>query len=298
MNRRPTPAVAPSAARRRSAEPDPFRFGFRFVKGVSERVPLTPEDLLHPQEGDQITQNSAQDRDVHYLRNLFESRLVDQPDAVVLCDVLVNWGVRDLRNHSPDLVVFQGVADRDRVWRTFSVVAAGARPMLVIEIVSPDAHDPKVRNNDVVIKVQEYYRAGVPLYILVDQAVEGGPRRLIGYRRGARGYVQMRLDAQGRLLLKPVQLLLMLRANWVVGLDAATEEEIGNFPAMVKAREAAELDRAAAEAARQTAEAAREAEAQAHQAAAAALAAAQVRIRELEAQARGAGATRSRKPRG
>src|SRR5207244_4266943 len=101
-------------------------------------------------------------------------------------------------------------------WGIFSVAAEGARPVLVIEIVSVDAHDPGVRNNDVVAKVREYYQAGVPLYVIVDQERENGPRRLIGYRRGKRRYVKLPLDDQGRLWLEPLGLWLGLRENRVV----------------------------------------------------------------------------------
>ena len=45
------------------------------------------------------------------------------------------------------------------------------------EIVSPHTRD-----NDVVAKLAEYHRAGVPLYVIIDQETEGGPRRLLGYR--------------------------------------------------------------------------------------------------------------------
>jgi Uma2 family endonuclease len=183
----------------------------------------------------------------------------------VLSDCLVDWGVPGLRNHSPDLSVFKGVRDPEWEGGLFRVAEHGARPVLVIEVVSPDDAAPRVRDNDVVIKVDHYYRAGVPLYAIIDQEEEGGPRRLLGYRRGRRGYVRLPPDEQGRLPLGPVGLLLGLRANQAVCYDAQTGEEILDFTGMAQARAA---------------------EAQARQAAEAALAAAQARIRELEARSR------------
>jgi Uma2 family endonuclease len=259
----------------RTEQPDPFRFGWRYVQqispsGVKERVrvPLTLDDVLHPQEGDHIPDNSQQARDCHYLYGVLKWRLAGNPHAVVFTDCLINWGVRGLRNHSPDISVFEGVSEPQHIWTTFSVARENARPVLVIEIVSPDAHARQARDNDVVTKVREYYRARVPLYAIVDQERVGGPRRIIGYRRGTRKYVTMPLDEQGRLLLEPVGLQMGLHEQRVVCWDADTGEEIQDFTAMAEARAA---------------------EAQARQEAEAELAAARARIRELEARGRNGG---------
>ena len=279
MKRKSTPQSVPSAARRSVEPPDPFRFGWRYRhepdrNGPDQwvRVPLTPEDVLHPQENDTIPENTLQERDRRYLAGVLNWRFRTRKSILVLSDCVVDWGVAGLRNHSPDIVVFDDVTDRERLRHSFSVVREGARPLFVIEIVSVDPYDPKIRNNDVVIKVKQYYQAGVPLYFLIDMEKDDCPRRLIGYRRGTRGYVKLPLDRQGRLSLGPAKLLLGLRDNRAVCWDAQTGEEIGDFAATVEAR--------------QQAEAACTAEAQARQQAEAALAAAQARLHELEAQAR------------
>lgn len=229
--------------KRTPATPDPFRFGWRDVQQIGPngskqwvQVPLTWEDALHPQEGDHISENRQQCRDRTYLYGVLEWRLSGNPQAVVLSDCLINWGVRGLGNHSPDICVFEDVNEpQHRNWGTFRVAAEGARPVLAIEIVSPDAHDRRVRDNDVVIKVREYYRAGVPLYVIVDQARPDGPRQLIGYRRGARKYLRMRADGQGRLLLEPLRLWLGLRDERAVCWDADTDKEIDDWATTVQA---------------------------------------------------------------
>jgi Uma2 family endonuclease len=272
-------ATPPSSRHRTSPSPspdadrDPFRLGWRWVRpgsvngspDGSGRVPLTAEDLLHPQEHDEIPENTTQERDRTYLAGALRSHLHDRPGVRVLSDCLVSWGVRGLKNHSPDITVFDDVRDPEWQGGLFRVAEHGARPLLVIEIVSPDAADPDVRNNDVVIKVRHYYRAGVPLYAIIDREEEGGPRRLLGYRRGRRGYVRVPLGEQGRLPLEPVDVLLALRDNEAVCYDAQTGEEILDFTGMAQTRVA---------------------EAQARQTAEAALAAAEARIRELEARSR------------
>ncbi len=66
--------------------------------------------------------------------------------------------------------------------------------MLALEIVTVDAYDRKLRDNDVVIKVKEYYQAGVPLYVIIDEDGLNGPRRLLGYQRGPRKFAAVPLD--------------------------------------------------------------------------------------------------------
>jgi Uma2 family endonuclease len=265
---------------KRTPPPNPFCFGWRDVLQIGPdgskrwaQVPLTQEEALHPKEDYHIAENRQQEKDRRYLAGVLEWRLSRNPQALLLSDCLINWGVAGLGNHAPDICVFDGVRDpQHRNWRTFRVAEEGARPVLAMEIVSPDAHDRSVRDNDVVIKVREYYRAGVPLYVIVDQECEGRPRQVIGYRRGARKYLRLRSDRQGRLLLEPVRLLLGLKDERAKCWDADSEEEIGDLVAMAQARDATEAARAA--------------EARAREAAEAALAEAQARLRELEAQLR------------
>jgi Uma2 family endonuclease len=228
---------------KRTPPPNPFRFGWRDVLQIGPdgskrwtQVPLTQEEALHPKEDYHIAENRQQEKDRRYLAGVLEWRLSNNPQALVLSDCLINWGVAGLDNHAPDICVFDGVRDpQDRNWGTFRVAEEGARPVLAMEIVSSDAHDRRVRDNDVVIKVREYYRAGVPLYVIVDQEREGRPRQVVGYRRGARKYLRMRLDAQGRLLLEPVRLLLGLKDERAVYWDADTEEEIAGLTATAQA---------------------------------------------------------------
>ena len=113
--------------------PDPFRFGWREVQQIGlngskqwVRVPLTPEDLLHPKKGDQIVENTQQERDHGYLAVVLRYRLSNNPRVLVLSDCNVEWGVPGLGNHSPDISVFDGVTDpQHRNWGTFWVTERG-----------------------------------------------------------------------------------------------------------------------------------------------------------------------------
>jgi hypothetical protein len=306
-----TQVVSPTMPPPSPPEPDPYRYGWRYVRRTApdgsetfDQVPLTLEDVLHPQEEDFIVQNSAHDDDRTYVREVFRSRRSRWPSPLVQCDVRVALGVPGVRPHGPDIAVFFGVRDPDRVWTTFDVAAEGVRPVLLMEITSPETRD-----NDVGIKVSHYHRAGVPLYLIVDRRRPEGPVELIGYRHTPQRYEPLAPDAQGRLPLGPLGLLLGVRGNRVVLYDAATGEELGDLEGEQRARAAAEARareqeaaraaeahaRAAAEArarqeetARQAAEArAHEQEAAARQAAEAQLAELQARLRQLEAREQG-----------
>jgi Uma2 family endonuclease len=219
----PSPPEPPDA--------NPFRYGWRYVTrtrpdGSEEHVevPLTLEDVLHPQEGDVIPENTQQEKDRRYLHDVLERRYENDPHVLTLSDCLVDWGVRGLRAHSPDITVIEGVPTREGSWGTYRIARDGGRPLLVIEIVSPDT-----RGNDVDIKPEHYHRAGIPLYVIVDQQREDGPRWLTGYEHRADGYVQLPPGADGRLTLAPVGIRLGLRDGRVVCWDAESDQELGDY---------------------------------------------------------------------
>src|SRR5262249_14312057 len=131
-----------------------------------------------------------------------------------------------------------------------------ARPLLVVELVSPNT-----RKNDVVDKVDHYFRVGVPLYVIVDQDDEDGPLTLRAYRPGRRGYEPIPIDPARGLLLEPFGLRLVVEGPRVVIRDAATGQELGDYAAIsealeaeVRARQQAEQRAEEAAAARQQAE--------------------------------------------
>jgi Uma2 family endonuclease len=249
-------------------QPDAFPYGWRFVKKLLPdgrtdlvQVPLTLDDVLHPQEGDVIPESTYQERDAEYLRPIFRQRAARLPGGFFLADCLIHWGVRGVRNHSPDLTVFRAVAQPPvENLGTFRVRTFGGRCVLVVEIVSPDT-----RENDVVHKLAEYHQVRVPLYVLIDQERDNGPRTVVGHRYTARRYVRMRPDRQGRVLLKPLGLWLVVEDQLAVCYDADTGERVRDYDQVCRAQLDAEQQ------ARQEAEARRHAER---------------RVRELEAELR------------
>ena len=277
------------------ADADPFRYGWRLVPRPTpdnphhfEQVPLTLDDVLHPEVGDFIVHSDFHETDRMYLTAVLRARLEPSRRAIVLSDVRIAWDLPDLRAHGPDVMVIPGVRKR-RNWSTFDAAVERARPALIIEIVSPDA-----RENDVVIKVDHYARAGVAQYVIVDDTGRGGVRRLrlLDYRLEAGAYHLQEPDADGRVHLAIADVWLGIRRDHVVCYDAAGRE-IGDYVTVVRQAAKAEARaKQAAARARQEAAARAEAEARARQEAAA-RAEAEARARQ-EAAARAEAEARAR----
>src|SRR5207244_4251310 len=98
-------AMPRSAARTtRPPETDPFPYGWRYVKKLLpdgsvdlEQVPLTLEDVLHPQLDDVMPENVFHERDAEYLCAVFRQRAGRLPGGFFLGDCLVNSGVPGIR---------------------------------------------------------------------------------------------------------------------------------------------------------------------------------------------------------
>jgi Uma2 family endonuclease len=235
--------------------PDAYPYGWRYVpfRGADGRldyhqIPLTLEDVLHPQEDDQVTESVPHERRRRYLADVLTARLAHDPSAAVLSDVLLVWGAA-MRSHSPDIAVVLGVQARQE-WSTFDVTAEGVRPALIIELTSPGTAVLDRRR-----KVRHYRRVGVPQYVIVD-AVRGSrlvTPRLIDYRLAESGYRQQPPDSRGRVWLEAVRLWLGVVEGEIVCFDEA-DQPLGDYPTQARALEAAEQARVAAEQARAQAE--------------------------------------------
>lgn len=229
---------------------DQWRYGYRYVPfdtldGTTEYtvVPLTLEEALYPQEGDQVVHSDIHQRRCVYLYNVFRARLSSEPHAAVLHDVPVRWNVPEVRPNAPDIVVMTGIQER-REWSSFDVAAESARPALVVEITSPST-----RIHDLANKTDDYWDAGVPLYVIVDfsQRRSTTTRRLLGYQTSLDGYVPIVPNERGWLWLEPVGLWLGIDGDNLVCYDQ-DEQSIDDYVEVVAAREEAEVRAEEAEA--------------------------------------------------
>jgi Uma2 family endonuclease len=229
-----------------------------------KRIPLTLADVLHPQEDDVFMPSDEHTRLCIYLFTVLSWLLEDQPDALVLSEVNIDWGVQEMAPHRPDLAVIFGIQQR-KEWSTFYVAEEGTRPTVIIEITSP-----KTRTLDLDDKVDEYEQMGVPFYVIVDKQVRKRRthRQLIGWQMTPDGYAPMPLDEGNRLWLEPLKVWLSLEEGRLICYDQEGQKLFG-YSEVAAARKQAELRAAqeAVRAARADARAAQEAARAAHESA-------------------------------
>jgi len=264
---------------------DPFYYGWRYVSRMHRengeeweetvQVPLTYNDMLHPEEGDIVTHTPLHHRICAYVVAVIEAWARSQPRlVVVLSDVRIEWDMPDLQAHGPDVAVIFGVRERQN-WGTFSVAQEGVRPALIIEVTSP-----KTRKGDLVDKVDEYALAGVPLYVIVDfvQRRQILVTRLLGYQLVNDVYQSLALNEDGWLRLEPIRLWIGIEDNQLVCYDEHRNALL-DYSDLAAAHVEAEAATHAQALARAEAEARAKAEAQSR-------AEAEERLRELEAELR------------
>jgi Uma2 family endonuclease len=265
----------------------PF-YGWRYIKRIQpdgtekyEEVELRQEDLLYPEVGDYVVQEADHTRDFIYCSNALEAFYRSDPSVVVLSDHRVDFGAAGVRPLGPDILVLFNVRQRLRN-PTFELAAEGGRPVLVVEIASPNTY-----GNDMGIKRDLYHRVGVQRYVIVDRGPRNeDPARLIGYARTRQGWRTMKPDAQGRLSLAPVALLIGIEDDRPWLYDATSGERLPDYAEAVdKAREEEKARKKAEARARRAEKKAREDAARLKEEAEA-RAAAEQRIRELEEQLR------------
>jgi Uma2 family endonuclease len=210
---------------------DPFLYGWRYVRHTDveggdqfDQIPLTLEDVLHPQEGDFIVHSEAHERHNLYLYDVFGAQMANDPSAVILHDVRVAWDIPGLKAHRPDPAVIFGVRERKN-WSTFDIATEGVRPTVIVEITSPET-----AALDRSAKLEEYNLARVPLYLIVDTLTYAGQPRLLvlGYQQGPHGYQPIAADDNGRLWLDPLRLWIGVTNNEIVCYDE-TGHPLGDY---------------------------------------------------------------------
>ena len=263
---------------------DPFRLGWRSIRQVlpdgethTLTVPLTPHDLLFPQENDQAVQLEPHVEDCLYLHAALKFHLAGVPGVKVLADHCVQFDVPDLKPLGPDVVVFFDYFDTGHTG-TFEVAQFGARPILVVEIASADT-----RKNDYRIKKEFYHQAGAAYYLIIDARIRAGRRKaawLVAFRHTPDGYEPIPADDQGRIWVEPLNVGFQIVDLQVRCIQAETGRTIDSYLDQAFGRIEAE-ERALAEAAGRLA-----AESEARQEAAARLTAeAETRAAKAEARA-------------
>ena len=208
---------------------DPFRLGYRYPRRElpdgefeydREPIPLTLEDLLFPEEYDHATHHPEHARVMTHVAGCLNLLAAEDPRLRVLFDCRVDYAIPGVRPLGPDVSAFLDVPD-DWGTATLDVGETGARPVLVVEITSPET-----REQDFGPKVDYYHRAGVPCYVVVDLRYRGKLLQginLVGFRHAPDGYEPIPRDDRGRLRVEPLGLWLAVVDGQVACLDRAGE---------------------------------------------------------------------------
>ncbi len=161
-------------------------------------IPLTPEDFLNPQPGDQMPQSPEHAKELMELYCKLVRHFAGNPRVEVLSDVKMRWGTPGLKEPFPDIAIIPDIRDREKIGSSFDVVEQGTRPCLIIEIMSPNY------SGDDTHKVDIYEKAGVHEYLILNHHPEDKsiPFELTGYHMVRGRYRPMVPDRNGRLSSK------------------------------------------------------------------------------------------------
>jgi Uma2 family endonuclease len=191
-------------------EEEEFPYGWRrfaeILPGGSVRyldIPLTPEDFLDPQEGDQMPQGPEHGKIAADIYGKLQKYYRNSPDTAVFFDVKMRWGIPGLKEPFPDISVVPGIRETENLGASFDVKKHGTRPCLIVEIVSPRYAEGDTAKADI------YEQAGVQEYIIVNPHTENTaiPFELTGYRLVRGKYRKIFPDSEGQLLSKTTGLL-------------------------------------------------------------------------------------------
>ncbi len=230
-----------------------------------KEVPLTLEDLLNPQEGDQVTQTPDHGNALSETKESLRCFLATKDhDFVIWDDVLMKWKDPTIPQAAPDIAVIPGIKEEKNQRSSFDEEQEGTCPIFIMETLSKHTADIDRKEKPLI-----YHSAKVKEYFLLDPLKEQW--ELTGYRLvpGWTEYKEIQPDGRGRLLAETlgVRFSIAPAGNDLIAEEAATGEPLRKPIEESMARQAAE-SRASKEAeARQAAESRASEEAEARQAA-------------------------------
>ncbi|MCP4659747.1 MAG: Uma2 family endonuclease, partial [bacterium] len=154
---------------------DPLRLGFRERavtkpdgRSVLEQIPLTPEDLLYPQEGDVVADGFPHNWFLIPLYDAIRRHLMKVPATLVTFSTVLVLG--DGKNSSPDVAVIKGDVDISGIRRAVKLHALGGRLVFALEAVSTS--EKEIKDKDLKKNVVRYAAEGVKEYLTVFPVVE------------------------------------------------------------------------------------------------------------------------------
>ena len=213
-----------------SAKLDLAETGWRYAVEVQPdgttkkiQVPLTSMEFLHPKEDFYLPNSSFHDKVVGDARDMLTSRYGQNPTVAVFCDMLIIWDLPDMNRHCPDISVIVGIRNKQQDRTSFVVASEGVRPALAIEVVSP-----RYRKEDKETKVEQYERAGILEYVIIDRRTKRDRviDEVLGYRLVAGRYRPLTPEDDGRIPCETIGLWISLQNGRLVMEDMQTGERL------------------------------------------------------------------------
>ncbi|MDA1016981.1 MAG: Uma2 family endonuclease [Planctomycetota bacterium] len=199
-------------------------YGRRYIRRVTDdgdvaydEVPLALDDLLHPEEEDELVAVLGHSQDCGRLSTGLDRLTPPNKTFVVLEDVNVDLGLPGVKPIRPDVGVFEVAAIPDGLsdMGTFHMKRHAAVPVLFIEVTSGST-----RPNDLGPKFRMYEQAKVQQFIVVDRVHPSGTGRLAGFEYRGQGLVELQPDLHGRFWLAAFDLWIGLEDGVAVLYDA------------------------------------------------------------------------------
>ncbi len=214
---------------------DPYYYGWRerwekSPDGAEKLrlIPLTYKDLLDPQEGDRVTEDSIHRSVTDIVAGILTRRYEKESTVAVWRNLKLNFVIPGLTSGpGPDICLMRGVRDRDRKRTSFRLGEEPGEVRLGVEVVSQKSAQKDYKD---ILKI--YARIGMEEYIAI--RAEGlyleDRFELRGWRRNpkTKRMNRMRPDRQGRLHSKTTGLLFGTGADGcgLVISDALTGERL------------------------------------------------------------------------
>lgn len=187
------------------------------------RIPLTPEEILHPQEGFVMPERTDHDRICDDLRDMLRTWALSHPEFTIFHNLVFAWDNPDIGDYAPDISVVPNVREPEADRGKFLVANEGTRPTLAIEVVSPIS-----READRVKKVKDFAQLGIAEYIYIDcrRRKRGIVSELAGFRLEDGVYQSLALDEDGAVYCATLGLRFGINGAKVWIEDVATGEDL------------------------------------------------------------------------
>ena len=205
--------------------PNDWTYGWRYedVKNAdgtlqTQRIPLTPEEALHPKEEYVMSERTSHVMIATELRNMLRVWSVQHPEMTIFYNLIFGWDHPEIGDYAPDIAIVPNVREPEADRGRFDVAAEGTRPCF----------SPKTRSADKGVKLRDYARLGIAEYIYIDSRTtrRGIISEIVGHRLSQGVYQPIPIDEDGAVYCETLSLRIGILNGRVWVEDAITGREL------------------------------------------------------------------------